>query len=110
MPGVVMTHDDVVDDYATLCAGAVLGGGVHVGRGAYIGMNSSVRQNVRIGDDSTLGMGSALLGDLPQRQTWAGVPAHALTDQSRAPKNAVNGQEQRVDRPSADRLIGRTRS
>jgi len=110
MPGVVMTHDDVVGDYATLCAGVVLGGGVHVGPRAYIGMNASVRQNVRVGDDSTLGMGSALVGDLPERQTWVGVPAHALMDQSRTPAKAVNGQEQRVDRPSVDRLIERTRS
>jgi len=110
MPGVVMTHDDVVGDYATLCAGVALGGGVHIGPRAYVGMNASVRQDLWVGSDSTLGMGSALVDDLPQRQTWAGVPAHPLMDQRSTPGLAVQGQQQRVDRTSVDRLIERTRS
>ncbi len=32
MPHVVLTHDDVIEDYGTLCAGVVLGGGVTVGK------------------------------------------------------------------------------
>ena len=37
MPGVVLTHDNVIDDYATIASGVRLGGGVHIGMGAYIG-------------------------------------------------------------------------
>ena len=110
MPGVVMTHDDMVGDFATLCAGVVLGGDVHVGARAFLGMNSSVRQNVRVGRDSTLGMGSALVCDLPETQTWAGVPARPLKARYGAPREAANGREERADRPSADRLIERTRT
>lgn len=79
MPHVTFTHDDVVDDYATLAAGVSLGGGVHVGTGAYLGMNSCVREGLTIGPDSTLGMGAALVQDLPAGQTWAGVPARPLS-------------------------------
>jgi len=75
MPHVTLTHDDVVDDYATLCAGVTLGGGVHVGASAYLGMRSCVRENVRVGAGSLLGMGSVLLKDLPAGGRWAGVPA-----------------------------------
>ncbi len=75
MPHVTLTHDDVVDDYATLAAGVSLGGGVHVGAGAYLGMNASVREGLTIGADAVLGMGAALVQDLPDGQTWAGVPA-----------------------------------
>jgi sugar O-acyltransferase (sialic acid O-acetyltransferase NeuD family) len=78
MPHVTLTHDDVVSDYATLCAGVSLGGRVTVGEGAYLGMNASVRQDVAVGRDSVLGMGAVLLEDLPAGETWAGIPARHL--------------------------------
>lgn len=78
MPHATLTHDDVVEDYATVCAGVQLAGGVRVGRSAYLGTGATVREGVRVGDGSTLGMGAALLCDLPAGQTWAGVPAREL--------------------------------
>lgn len=78
MPNCTITHDDVVDDFATLAAGVALGGSVRIGAGAYVGMNASVRQGLAIGEDSTVGMGAVVLADVPERQTWAGVPAQQL--------------------------------
>jgi sugar O-acyltransferase (sialic acid O-acetyltransferase NeuD family) len=75
MPNVVFTHDDVVEDFATLCAGVVLGGSVRVRSGAYVGMNASIREHRTIGRESVVGMGSVVLGDVPDRQIWYGVPA-----------------------------------
>jgi sugar O-acyltransferase (sialic acid O-acetyltransferase NeuD family) len=78
MPHVTLTHDDVVDDYATLCAGVTLGGAVRVHAGAYLGMSSCVREGLTVGVDATLGMGAALVDHLPDGQTWAGTPARPL--------------------------------
>lgn len=78
MPNVTLTHDDVIGDYATLCAGVCIGGSVTVGANAYIGANASIRENVQVGQDAALGMGSSLISDLPDEQTWAGVPAYQL--------------------------------
>ncbi|SDU84350.1 sugar O-acyltransferase, sialic acid O-acetyltransferase NeuD family [Microlunatus sagamiharensis] len=82
MPRVVLTHDDSVADFATLCSGVVLGGHVHVGRAAYLGMNSSVREDSTVGAGAVLGMGAVLLTDLPDDQTWVGVPARPRTTSS----------------------------
>lgn len=78
MPTGTITHDCVIDDFATFAAGVALGGSVRVGVAAYLGMNSSVRQGLHIGEGATVGMGAVVLADVPANQTWAGVPARPL--------------------------------
>jgi sugar O-acyltransferase (sialic acid O-acetyltransferase NeuD family) len=78
MPNVTLTHDDVVDDFATIAAGAHLGGGVVIGSRAYVGMGVGVRERTRIGTDVVVGMGAVVLHDVPDGETWVGVPARVL--------------------------------
>ncbi len=78
MPHVVLTHDNRVDDYATVCANVSLGGKVRVETEAYLGTNASVREGLTVGERSTLGMGSALLSNLPADEVWVGAPARRL--------------------------------
>lgn len=78
MPHCTVTHDGVVEDFATLATGVSLGGGVHIRKTAYIGMNASVRQGIVVGARATVGMGAVVLSDVPAGETWAGVPARRL--------------------------------
>ena len=78
MPGVTFTHDAVVADFATFAAGASLGGGVRIGHAAHLGMNSSVRERTSVGANAVVGMGAAVLSNVPDGETWVGVPAHGL--------------------------------
>ncbi|WP_416403099.1 acetyltransferase [Arthrobacter sp. LFS091] len=78
MPGVTFTHDDIIGDFATFASGVSLGGNVSIGRAAYIGMNASVRERRSIGAKATIGMGAAVLNDVPDDETWAGVPARVI--------------------------------
>ncbi|WP_104091155.1 NeuD/PglB/VioB family sugar acetyltransferase [Arthrobacter sp. GMC3] len=78
MPNVTLTHDDELADFATLTAGVSLGGSVHVGKAAYLGMNSSVREGRTVGAGATVGMGAAVVTDVPDGQTWVGVPARPI--------------------------------
>ena len=78
MPGVILTHDDVIDDYATITSGVRLGGGVHVGTGAYLGAGILVRENVTIGPWAMIGMGSVVTHDVPAGELWLGTPARYL--------------------------------
>jgi sugar O-acyltransferase (sialic acid O-acetyltransferase NeuD family) len=78
MPHVTLTHDDVVEDYATLASGVRLGGGVRIGRGAYVGAGALVREGRTVGSGALVGMGAVVTTDIPSRQVWAGVPARYL--------------------------------
>ena len=75
MPGAVITHDDVLEDYVTLGARVCLGGGARIGRGAYLGSGVLVREALSVGEWSMIGMGAVLLRDVPAAEIWYGVPA-----------------------------------
>ena len=78
MPQVILTHDDVVEDFATVASGVRLGGGVRVGRAAYVGAGALVREGCSIGTCALVGMGAVVTRDVPTREVWAGVPARHL--------------------------------
>ncbi|WP_025159070.1 NeuD/PglB/VioB family sugar acetyltransferase [Leifsonia aquatica] len=78
MPNSTLTHDVRLDDFATLTSGVSLAGSVHVGEAAYLGMNAAVRQGLTVGAGAVIGMGAAVLADVPDGETWVGVPARSL--------------------------------
>jgi acetyltransferase-like isoleucine patch superfamily enzyme len=78
MPSVVFTHDDVIEDFATIGSGARLAGGVTVGEGAYIGAGALIRERCHIGAWALVGMGAGVTGDVPGGEVWAGLPARRL--------------------------------
>jgi sugar O-acyltransferase (sialic acid O-acetyltransferase NeuD family) len=78
MPQVVLTHDDVIDDFATIASGVRLGGGVHIGHGSYLGAGALIRESVTVGARSLVGLGSVVLCDVPADQVFIGAPARFL--------------------------------
>jgi sugar O-acyltransferase (sialic acid O-acetyltransferase NeuD family) len=80
MPHVTLTHDDVIEDFATLASRSALGGGARVGRGAYIGAGSLIGQGLAVGELALVGMGAVVTKDIPTREVWAGVPARRMRD------------------------------
>jgi sugar O-acyltransferase (sialic acid O-acetyltransferase NeuD family) len=78
MPGSVITHDDMVGDFATLASGVLLGGSVTIGTGAYMGAGSRVREGLSVGDWAMIGMGSLLTRSVPARERWFGSPARPM--------------------------------
>jgi sugar O-acyltransferase (sialic acid O-acetyltransferase NeuD family) len=78
MPHVTLTHDDVVEDFATLASRSVLGGGARVCRCAYIGAGALIREQQVVGELALVGMGAVVTKDVPAREVWVGVPAHRM--------------------------------
>jgi sugar O-acyltransferase (sialic acid O-acetyltransferase NeuD family) len=78
MPHVLLTHDDEVSSGVTMAGRATVGGGVRIGSTAYLGQGCMVKENVVIGAGAVIGMGSVVLSDVPDGQTWVGVPARKL--------------------------------
>jgi sugar O-acyltransferase (sialic acid O-acetyltransferase NeuD family) len=78
MPHVTITHDDIVEDFATIASGVCLGGHVRIGQGAYLGAGALVREGRAVGKRAMVGMGSVVLTDVPEEQVWIGVPARYL--------------------------------
>lgn len=71
-------HDVVIEDFVTIAPGVNISGNVTLGFASSIGTGSSVREKCSIGVESVLGMGAALTKDLPNGETWVGVPAKRM--------------------------------
>ncbi|MTZ15530.1 acetyltransferase [Pseudomonas sp. JL972] len=71
-------HDCLLGDAVHISPGARLAGGVQVGDLSWIGIGASVRQLICIGHRVVVGAGSAVVGDIPNDVTVAGVPAKRM--------------------------------
>jgi sugar O-acyltransferase (sialic acid O-acetyltransferase NeuD family) len=71
-------HDCFIEDYCHVAPGAILAGNVKVGKSTFIGAGATIKQGVTIGKNVTIGAGSVVLKDIPDNETWAGVPAKKL--------------------------------
>lgn len=76
--GCSIDHDCLLGDAVHISPGARLAGGVRVGDLSWIGIGASVRQLVRIGAHAMVGAGSAVVSDIPDDVTVAGVPAKRM--------------------------------
>ena len=74
----VIGHNDAIGDHCHFAAQSCTGSYLKVGRGVHIGLNASVRENLTLGECSSLAMGGVLVNDMKEYEIWAGVPAKLL--------------------------------
>ncbi len=86
-PGAVLGEGCIVNTAATVDHDCRLGAGVHlspgvhlggqvvVGARAWLGVGVSVRNGIEIGEDTIVGVGAAVVSDLPKGVVATGVPA-----------------------------------
>ena len=68
-------HDVYVGSNCEICTGVILGGYVNVGGGSKIKLGVTVRNRILIGSNCVVGMGSCVVKDIPDNETWYGNPA-----------------------------------
>ncbi len=71
-------HDCKVADFSHISPGANLAGGVSIGPRTWVGIGSAVREGIKIGADCIIGAGSAVVKNVPDGETWLGVPAKVV--------------------------------
>lgn len=76
--GVVVGHDDIIDDFVTLNPQVNISGNVKVGTCTTVGVGSTVIQGIKIGEYTVVGAGSVVFKDVPSYSTVLGVPAHVI--------------------------------
>jgi len=84
--GVVIGETAVVGEDVTLYQGVTLGGtGKQKGKrhptlcdGVFVGNNANILGDITVGENSRVGAGSVVLGDVPPNSTVVGVPAHII--------------------------------
>ena len=76
--GSIVEHDVCVGAHTHVSTRAVINGGSIIGKRCLIGSGAIVLQNVRIGDDVTLGAGATAVKDIVEPGVWVGTPARRI--------------------------------
>ncbi|MCP2227994.1 MULTISPECIES: acetyltransferase [Pseudomonas] len=76
--GCSVDHDCILGACVHISPGARLAGAVSVGDGSWIGIGACVRQVLQIGSNVMVGAGAAVVCNISDNMTVAGVPARAI--------------------------------
>lgn len=71
-------HDVFVDDYTTISGMSSILRNVKIGKRVFVGANVAIAQDVCVGDDAYLGIGSVVLKDVPELTKTYGNPARFM--------------------------------
>lgn len=73
-----VAHGVKIGKNCLVVAGTIIGGSVEIGDNCFIGMGAKIKNKVTIGNGVTIGAGAVVLKNVPDGETWAGVPAKKL--------------------------------
>jgi sugar O-acyltransferase (sialic acid O-acetyltransferase NeuD family) len=76
--GTQIGHDSVLGDFCSVMPHVDISGNVTVGDRSFIGVGAKILQGLAIGADATVGIGSIVLNNVPDRCTVMGYPARII--------------------------------
>jgi sugar O-acyltransferase (sialic acid O-acetyltransferase NeuD family) len=76
--GCQIEHDCIIEDYASVSAGSIMGGYVTVGKFSAITLGVTILDRLKIGENSVIGSGSLVLKDIPNNVLAHGNPINKV--------------------------------
>ena len=76
--GVIVEHDNDLEDYVHISPNATLAGTVCIGRKTHIGVGACVKNNITIAENVVVGAGAVVVKDIEESGVYVGVPIHIL--------------------------------
>lgn len=75
-----IAHNVVVGRHAAVIALAMIAGSVELGDYSWIAPSAAIREVVKVGRQATVGIGAVVTKNIPDGETWTGVPARPLDE------------------------------
>ena len=82
--GVLIEHDCVVEEFASLSPGVCMAGRVRIGRRAFLSVGVTLAPRVSVGSDAVIGAGAVVVKDIPASVVAYGNPARIVRSVSQA--------------------------
>lgn len=76
--GVVVEHDNIIENYVHISPNATLCGTVKIGELTHIGAGAVIKNNISITNHCTIGAGAVVVKDISEKGTFVGVPAKKI--------------------------------
>lgn len=76
--GVVVEHDNVLEDFVHISPNATLSGTVKVGKKTHIGSGAVIKNNISICENCIIGVGAAVIDNIAESGTYTGVPVRRI--------------------------------
>ena len=76
--GCQIEHDCIINDYASVSAGSVMGGYVTIGKFSAITLGVTILDRLKVGENSVIGSGSLVLKDIPDNVLAHGNPINKI--------------------------------
>lgn len=74
-----VAHNVIIHPNAFIIANTVLGGSVIIEENAWVAPAVTIKQQLRVGKNATIGMGSVVTKNIPANETWLGNPAKEIS-------------------------------
>lgn len=84
--GCQIEHDCIIDDFASVSAGSVMGGYVKIGKFSAVTLGVTILDRITIGENSVIGSSSLVLKDIPDNVLAHGNPINKIRARQKGEK------------------------